>query len=80
LKELTRTNSAITAESISAFIDTLEVNDSIKAELEGHYAKQLHRSDALITHDEKDISRIAVVVLAAVFFGLYEYFEHLKPH
>ena len=33
LKELTRTNSAITAESISAFIDTLEVNDSIKAEL-----------------------------------------------
>jgi adenylosuccinate lyase len=33
LKELTRTNSAITAESISAFIDTLEVNDSIKTEL-----------------------------------------------
>ena len=33
LKELTRTNSAITAESISAFIDTLEVNDSIEAEL-----------------------------------------------
>ena len=33
LKELTRTNSAITAESISAFIDTLEVNESIKAEL-----------------------------------------------
>lgn len=33
LKELTRTNSAITAESISAFIDTLEVNDCIKAEL-----------------------------------------------
>jgi adenylosuccinate lyase len=33
LKELTRTNSAITAKSISAFIDTLEVNDSIKAEL-----------------------------------------------
>ena len=33
LKELTRTNSAITAESISVFIDTLEVNDSIKAEL-----------------------------------------------
>jgi adenylosuccinate lyase len=33
LKELTRTNTAITAESISAFIDTLEVNDSIKAEL-----------------------------------------------
>ena len=33
LKELTRTNSTITAESISAFINTLEVNDSIKAEL-----------------------------------------------
>jgi adenylosuccinate lyase len=33
LKELTRTNSAITAESISAFIDTLEVTDSIKDEL-----------------------------------------------
>ena len=33
LKELTRVNSAITAESISAFIDTLEINDSIKAEL-----------------------------------------------
>ena len=33
LKELTRTNSTITAESISAFIDTLEVTDSIKDEL-----------------------------------------------
>jgi len=33
LKALTRTNSAITAESISKFITTLEVNDSIKAEL-----------------------------------------------
>lgn len=33
LKALTRTNSAITAESISEFITTLEVNDSIKAEL-----------------------------------------------
>jgi len=33
LKELTRTNSAITAESISAFIDTLEVTDRIKDEL-----------------------------------------------
>ena len=33
LKELTRTNSTITAESISAFIDTLEVTDGIKDEL-----------------------------------------------
>lgn len=33
LKELTRTNSAITAESISRFIDTLDVSDSVKAEL-----------------------------------------------
>jgi len=33
LKALTRTNSAITAESISTFINTLEVSDSIKAEL-----------------------------------------------
>ncbi len=33
LKALTRTNSAVTAESISAFIDTLEVSDSVKAEL-----------------------------------------------
>jgi adenylosuccinate lyase len=33
LKELTRTNSAITAESISCFIDTLDVSDSVKAEL-----------------------------------------------
>jgi len=33
LKELTRTNSAINAESISSFIDTLKVNDTIKAEL-----------------------------------------------
>jgi adenylosuccinate lyase len=35
LKELTRTNSAITSESISVFIDTLEVNEQIKAELKG---------------------------------------------
>ena len=46
LKELTRTNSAITAESISAFIDTLEVNDSIKAELKAitpsNYIGQMH--------------------------------------
>ena len=33
LKELTRTNSVINAESISLFIDTLNINDSIKAEL-----------------------------------------------
>ena len=33
LKALTRTNSAITAESISTFIDGLEVSDSVKAEL-----------------------------------------------
>jgi len=33
LKELTRTNSVINAESIAAFIDTLNVNDIIKAEL-----------------------------------------------
>jgi len=33
LKALTRTNTAITAESISQFIDELEVSDSIKAEL-----------------------------------------------
>jgi adenylosuccinate lyase len=47
LKELTRTNSAITAESISAFIDTLEVNDSIKAELKAitpsNYIGQMRR-------------------------------------
>ena len=33
LKALTRTNSAITASSIAEFIDTLEVNDTVKAEL-----------------------------------------------
>ena len=33
LKALTRTNTAITAETISSFIDTLEVNEDIKAEL-----------------------------------------------
>jgi adenylosuccinate lyase len=33
LKALTRTNSAITASSIADFIDTLDVNDAIKAEL-----------------------------------------------
>lgn len=33
LKALTRTNAAITAESISNFIDELEVSDAIKAEL-----------------------------------------------
>lgn len=33
LKALTRTNSAITAESISNFIDGLEVSESVKAEL-----------------------------------------------
>ena len=33
LKALTRTNSAITEESISGFIDTLDVSDSVKEEL-----------------------------------------------
>lgn len=33
LKALTRTNSAVTAESIAAFIDTLNVSDEVKAEL-----------------------------------------------
>lgn len=33
LKQLTRTNTAVTAESISAFIDTLEVCDAVRAEL-----------------------------------------------
>lgn len=33
LKTLTRTNAAVTAESISAFIDTLEVSDAVKEEL-----------------------------------------------
>ena len=33
LKKLTRTNSVINAESIASFIDTLDVNDTIKAEL-----------------------------------------------
>lgn len=33
LKGLTRTNEAITADSISEFIDTLDVNDSVKNEL-----------------------------------------------
>lgn len=33
LKQLTRTNTAITAESISEFIDTLEVSDAVRAEL-----------------------------------------------
>ena len=33
LKALTHTNSAITASSIADFIDTLDVNDTIKAEL-----------------------------------------------
>ncbi len=33
LKELTRTNTRITKESISAFIDTLQVNDKVKSEL-----------------------------------------------
>lgn len=33
LKGLTRTNAKVTAESISDFIDTLEVSDSVKAEL-----------------------------------------------
>ena len=33
LKELTRVNSTVTAESIAAFIDTLNVSDDVKAEL-----------------------------------------------
>lgn len=33
LKALTRTNSAVTAESISGFIDTLDVSDEVRAEL-----------------------------------------------
>lgn len=33
LKALTRTNTAITAETISSFIDTLQVSDAVKAEL-----------------------------------------------
>ena len=33
LKGLTRTNAAITKESIAEFIDTLEVNNNIKKEL-----------------------------------------------
>ncbi|MDE6782516.1 MAG: adenylosuccinate lyase, partial [Paramuribaculum sp.] len=33
LKQLTRTNQAVTAESIAEFIDTLQVSDAIKAEL-----------------------------------------------
>ncbi|MFN7014327.1 MAG: adenylosuccinate lyase, partial [Bacteroidia bacterium] len=33
LKELTRTNDVITSEKISNFIDTLNVSDTIKAEL-----------------------------------------------
>lgn len=33
LKQLTRTNSKVTAESISEFIDTLQVPDAVKAEL-----------------------------------------------
>lgn len=33
LKALTRTNSAVTAESIAAFIDTLAVSDAVKEEL-----------------------------------------------
>lgn len=33
LKQLTRTNSAVTAQSISEFIDTLEVSPEVKAEL-----------------------------------------------
>ncbi len=33
LKELTRVNSTVTAESISTFIDTLNVSDEVKAEL-----------------------------------------------
>lgn len=33
LKELTRVNTTVTAESIAAFIDTLNVNDDVKAEL-----------------------------------------------
>ena len=33
LKALTRVNTAVTPESISEFIDTLDVNEAVKAEL-----------------------------------------------
>jgi adenylosuccinate lyase len=33
LKELTRVNTKVTAESIASFIDTLNVSDEVKAEL-----------------------------------------------
>ena len=33
LKQLTRTNEAVTGESIARFIDTLEVSDAVKTEL-----------------------------------------------
>ncbi|MBO4945468.1 MAG: adenylosuccinate lyase, partial [Muribaculaceae bacterium] len=33
LKQLTRVNTTVTAESISQFIDSLEVSDAVKAEL-----------------------------------------------
>lgn len=33
LKQLTRTNEAITADSIARFIDTLDVTDAVRAEL-----------------------------------------------
>lgn len=33
LKALTRTNAAVTAESIAEFIETLQVSDEVKAEL-----------------------------------------------
>ena len=33
LKQLTRTNSVVTAQSISEFIDTLDVSDQVRAEL-----------------------------------------------
>ena len=47
LKELTRTNSAITEESIAVFIDQLEVSDQIKEELKritpNNYIGQMRR-------------------------------------
>ncbi len=33
LKQLTRTNTHVTAESIAEFIDTLDVTDAVRAEL-----------------------------------------------
>ena len=49
LKALTRTNEAITAESISKFIDTLEVSDAVRAEL---HAKQQNHETSIPQHGD----------------------------